>query len=364
MVVKSLDVQAIAVAVPICAPILTCYGAQTHCNRTVIRITGDDGTEGLAEASAWVTPVKVQALRGKLVGSDPRLFDPMTARLDNWNYHQGNELLVLAIELAYLDVSARLSGQRLCDYLGGALREEIPVAQYLLARYDSDDFPALADADATLAEARRGLETTGMRVLRYEGGHLSPAEDIELMRPLATVEGAVLRIDPEGSWSPATAANSLRAMRKLSIEYIELPVWGARAMSELRRLSGGLPFATNMMGLTSMQHLVTAATSTPASRRHLQRYLVDAAHRRDHAQPQARYRLQAHAPPRRHHRGQTVHGARRCAHRAGRAGVMFDEDKLAEYDELAVSEKFRDRYLDPSPSDAPRPKWFPVQPKW
>ena len=45
-------------------------------------------------------------------------------------------------------------------------------------------------------------------------------------------------------------------------------------------------------------------------------------------------------------------------------GVTIDEDKLAEYAELALSEKSRDRYVDPSTPDARRPGWFPVQPKW
>jgi glucarate dehydratase len=173
------------------------------------------------------------------------------------------------IELACLDASARSTGRRLCELLGGPVRESVEFAAYLFYRYASDHpvilaDPHVADArgrggraldtwgevrtpEAMAAMAARFRDRWGFRVFKLKGGVLAPEAERDTLFAMSERLGpdARLRIDPNARWKTATAIRIGKAIAKMPMEYYEDPVRGQAAMAEVRRATG-LKMSTNM----------------------------------------------------------------------------------------------------------------------
>ncbi|MFO0951096.1 MAG: enolase C-terminal domain-like protein [Isosphaeraceae bacterium] len=193
------------------------------------------------------------------------------------------------IELACLDAVGKASGRRVCELLGGPVRDPVEFAAYLFYRYPADHPVVLSDpriaagdprgtgskaldawgevrsprAMADLAEGFR--ERWGFRVFKLKAGVLPPDAERETLEAMAAKLGpkARLRIDPNGRWTVPTALRVGKAVRAagLNLEYYEDPVTGQKAMAEVRR-GTGLPMSTNMC-VTSFAHLAEAFQVKP-----------------------------------------------------------------------------------------------------
>ncbi len=174
-----------------------------------------------------------------------------------------------AIELACLDASARATGRRLCEFLGGPVRESVEFAAYLFYRYAADHPVVLADPhvadargrgaraldtwgevrtpEAMAAMAARFRDRWGFRVFKLKGGVLAPEAERDTLFAMTDRLGpdARLRIDPNARWKTATAIRIGQSIAKLPMEYYEDPVRGQAAMAEVRRATG-LKMSTNM----------------------------------------------------------------------------------------------------------------------
>ena len=188
----------------------------------------------------------------------------------------------LAVELACLDACGKATGRRLCELLGGPVRDPVEFAAYLFYRYAADHPVVLADphlvagdrrgtgeraldswgevrspeAMAALAEAFQ--ERYGFRVFKLKGGVLAPdAERATLAAMAARLRpGCKLRIDPNGRWRVETAIRIGKTLAALPMEYYEDPVRGQVAMAEVRRATGQ-KMSTNMC-VTRFEHLEQA----------------------------------------------------------------------------------------------------------
>ena len=100
------------------------------------------------------------------------------------------------IELACLDACGRATGRRLCELVGGPVRDPVEFAAYLFYRYAADHPVILADPhlvdsrgrgdraldswgevrtpEAMAAMAARFRDRWGFRVFKLKGGVLSP----------------------------------------------------------------------------------------------------------------------------------------------------------------------------------------------
>jgi glucarate dehydratase len=188
------------------------------------------------------------------------------------------------IELACLDACGKATNRRLCELLGGPVREEVEMAAYLFYRYAAEHPKLLADRrivddrgkgdkalddwgevrtpEAMVKEAERFRARWGFRVFKLKGGVLPPDVELETMQMLHDHFGgkAPLRIDPNARWKMDTA---LRVGKKLppSLEYYEDPVAGQEAMAEVRKATG-LKTSTNMC-VTRFEHLPEATRLKP-----------------------------------------------------------------------------------------------------
>jgi glucarate dehydratase len=263
LTIKELRITPIALPDPPLLAASGCHGP--YYLRTIVEIVTADGLVGVGETSGTARGVEElkQAAR-HLTGQSAlayRTFQEPPAAISDRSY--------AAIEIACLDCIGKATGLRLCDLLGGAVREEPEFAAYLFFRYAADHPALLADkrivdqrgrgshaldawgevrTPAAMAELAWKLhQKYGFRVHKLKAGVLPPKVELETLRAIADRmgRGHQVRIDPNARWSVKTAVEMGNAMKDLPLEYYEDPVRGQEAMGEVRRQTK-LPMSTNM----------------------------------------------------------------------------------------------------------------------
>lgn len=245
---KIVGVDAVRVAIPVEAPILTCYGALSMFTRTLIYLRTDIGITGLGEVPGNVAPEQVRAFGESITGWSPWETNRIRARLVDSHYYHPPWLLVAGFEMACLDALGKHVGKPVYDLLGGAIRKTVPASEYLFFRNaDKHGDGSIKTSRGMVAAAREWKERFGFDAIKLKGGYTTPKIDVETLTLLAAEFGAntKLRIDPQGAWSLQTAMQVGRDIKDLPMEYWEDPVWGMAGCSELRKRFD-LPLATNM----------------------------------------------------------------------------------------------------------------------
>lgn len=279
LTIKSLKVTPIALPDPPLLNVGGCHGP--YFLRTVVELECDGGIVGIGETAGGQGVTAALEKARSLVGGQ-----------DAFAYRKfGRELFALdpaayaAVEIACLDACGRATGRRLCDLLGGPVRDPVEFSAYLFYRYAADHPTILADRrivdgrgrgdkalddwgevrtpQAMAAEAARFKARWGFRVFKLKGGVLSADAELETMRALTTTLGpdCPLRIDPNGRWRTETAIRIGEGLRDVPLEYYEDPVQGQKGMAEVRRVTGQ-KMSTNMC-VTSFKHLEQAFQVKP-----------------------------------------------------------------------------------------------------
>ena len=168
-------------------------------------------------------------------------------------------------EVAALDAWGKASNTRVCDLLGGAVREAVPFSAYLfykLGRHKfapeipADDWGEVLTPEAVVEEARRMVAEYGFTSLKLKGGVLGPEPELEAIMALRKAfPDAPLRIDPNAAWHVHT---TLKLLPKLEgvLEYLEDPTTGIPGMAVVQKATK-LPLATNMC-VVAFAHLPPA----------------------------------------------------------------------------------------------------------
>jgi glucarate dehydratase len=189
------------------------------------------------------------------------------------------------IEMACLDAAGRATGHRLCEMIGGPVRDSVEFAAYLFYRYAADHPVILADlhladsrgrgeqaldawgevrsAESMAAMAAQFRNRWGFRVFKLKGGVLAPEIERDSLIAMSERLGpdARLRIDPNARWKTATAVRIGKEIANLPMEYYEDPVQGQAAMAEVRKATG-LKMSTNMC-VTRFEHIPEAMRLHP-----------------------------------------------------------------------------------------------------
>jgi glucarate dehydratase len=276
--IVDMRVTPVAIADP---PLLNAAGLHAPwALRTIVELESSQGVTGISEVpgSAAVESA-LQAVRPLVVDRD--LFDLnrlmlVAAESLSAARQAGAPTrpahVLSALEVACLDLQGKTLGVRVCDLLGGAVRERIPFSAYLFfkvrgaggalgfgtdprargwaaARQDEARSP-----EAIVEQARAMCAEHGFGSLKLKGGALPPEQEVAAIRALRDAFGpdVPLRFDPNASWSYETALRRGRELEGL-LEYYEDPVRGQEAMARLRG-EVRLPLATNMC-TTSFEHL-------------------------------------------------------------------------------------------------------------
>jgi glucarate dehydratase len=263
LTIKEVVVTPIALPDPPLLAASGCHGP--YFLRTIVEVVTADGVRGVGETHGGENTVRDLRLAAKvLLGQSACAFRRFGAdRLGN------NPRAYAGIELACLDAMGRATGLRLCELVGGPVREEVEVAAYLFFRFAADHPKLLADKRMVDARGRgqRALDgwgevrtpeamaelawqfhqRWGFRVHKLKAGVLPPEVELAALRAISARFGGkhLVRIDPNGRWTTETAVTIGRDLRDLPLEYYEDPVRGQEAMAEVRRRTD-LAMSTNM----------------------------------------------------------------------------------------------------------------------
>ena len=216
-----------------------------------LRVHTDEGLVGLGEMGGGGESAEAafRALESYLVGHDPFDLEALRWKLMNPTaslYNQRTQLHA-AIEFACLDLMGQSLDLRVCDLLGGALRERVPFASYLFYRYRDDDTGAGGEESAAqmVAHARDLAERHGFTTHKLKGGVFAPQHDVEVLRAVSeALPGHRVRLDPNAAWTVEESLEVARLIEDLPNDYLEDPTWGLDGMRRVRERIR-IPTATN-----------------------------------------------------------------------------------------------------------------------
>lgn len=242
--------------------------------RSIIEVETEGGTIGLGESYGTQAVIDgLAAVAPALVGLDVTdlngLWSRCTATVGEQviGYNTGDGRLIPrivgAVEVACWDAFGKATGRRVCDLLGGQVRETVPFSAYLFYKFgrhagDSadDDWGPVLTPEQLVEEARRFVEGYGFRAIKLKAGILPVEEELAGLEALrAAFPDAPLRIDPNGGWTVDTTLGLLPRLTGL-IEYLEDPTVGIEGNAAVQAKTD-IPLATNMYVVTP-EHLPPA----------------------------------------------------------------------------------------------------------
>ncbi len=206
-----------------------------------------DGCAGLAADLEGMEITNLNALRARTVAA-------VQDTAEGYNTGAGRLIprVVGAFEVAMWDAFGKATGRRVCDLLGGPVRERIPFSAYLFYKFAKHHGDDRADAwgealspEGLVEQARRMIDLYGFGAIKLKAGVLSPEDELAGLEALASAfPNAPLRIDPNGGWSVDTTLRLVPRLEGL-IEYLEDPTPGLPGMARVQ-VATDIPLATNM----------------------------------------------------------------------------------------------------------------------
>lgn len=244
-------------------PLLNNAGChQPFALRSVIEVETEDGVVGLGE-SYGTKPVLegLAAAAPKLVGLDVTDLNGLWARTGkavsgNMEGYTGAERLlervVSAVEVAMWDAFGKATNRRVCDLLGGQVRETVPFSAYLFYKFgrhlgetQDDVWGEVLTPEQLVDETHRMVELYGFDAIKLKAGVFEPEAEIAGLRALRDAfPKAPLRIDPNGGWTVETTLKLLPQLEGL-IEYLEDPTVSIEGNAKVQAATD-TPLATNM----------------------------------------------------------------------------------------------------------------------
>ena len=204
----------------------------------IVTIRLGNGVEGIGEAATLGGPrwseESVESIKATidahlapaLIGAPADRFQAARARMDG--AAKRNNAAKGALESALFDAVGKTLGVPAAQFLGGVVRDRIPVL-WTLASGD----PAQEIDEAEQKLARRLHETFKVKI-----GAESVASDLARLRRLAVaLEGrARLIVDANPAWDVPTALAALPVLAELGVTLVEqpLPAWNIAGMARLR----------------------------------------------------------------------------------------------------------------------------------
>jgi glucarate dehydratase len=279
LTITGLSITPIALPDPPLLNVGGCHGP--YFLRNIVELRTDGGIVGIGETQGGENvTTALESARKVVIGQNAFAYRKFARELQSLNMS-----CYAGIELACLDACGRATGRRLCELVGGPVRDPVEFAAYLFYRYAADHPVILSDPhvvdsrgrgdraldswgevrtpEAMADMAARFRDRWGFRVFKLKGGVLAPELEAETLEAMAARlgPGALLRIDPNGRWKTATAIRIGNQIKQLPMEYYEDPVQGQAAMAEVRRETG-LKMSTNMC-VTSFAHIPEALKLKP-----------------------------------------------------------------------------------------------------
>lgn len=229
-------IETIPVRIPLKAGFTTktAHGIHATSDYVILRVHTDQGLVGLGEAtvaprwsgetSATCIAVIRELLAPALIGQNPLDITRLSARMER--VVKLNPFTKAGLEMALWDLAGKVANLPVCQLLGGAVRETMPI-KLVIGAFEKAE---------TIALAERFLGM-GVRCLKVKTG-INPAEDLVRVRTVREVAGPdiPITIDSNCGWNITTARHTLQQMADLNILLAEQPIppHDPHAMAALR----------------------------------------------------------------------------------------------------------------------------------
>jgi L-alanine-DL-glutamate epimerase-like enolase superfamily enzyme len=239
-------------------------GAHDVSDFLLVRVRGSGGVEGYGEVSA--TPLWsgedgetarhfiADVLAPTLIGRPLAPVGALEARMDR--VLAGNPFTKAGVSIALWDAFARTAALPLVTVLGGPYREEIPIKL------------SLSGDDDQLARAHRAATAAGFGAFKVKVG-LDPAGDVARFARVRQLAGpdTPLGADANGGWSRAQARETIPALVKHGLAFMEQPVAAADldGMRSLRDLGVPVVVDESVFGLDDLVRVIRAEAADVVS---------------------------------------------------------------------------------------------------
>lgn len=216
---KIVEIETVPFAIPYRKPMRFASGESHRADHVLVRVHGEDGLVGVAEApprpyTYGETQESIVAVIGKvfapeLVGLSVFEREEMHARMDRTI---GNPAAKAAVDMAVWDLLGRSLGVPVAQLLGG-YTDRMAVSHMV----------GFAPDEQMVAEALRMRDTYGITTFKVKVGRRPASLDVGACRALreALGPGVELYIDGNRGWLPSEAARALRAMADLDLTLAE-----------------------------------------------------------------------------------------------------------------------------------------------
>ncbi|MDQ7849063.1 MAG: enolase C-terminal domain-like protein [Armatimonadota bacterium] len=224
--------------VPVIRPHKMAIGTTLHQENVLLRLSTDDGLEGLGEAPHMVgvslkgeSPATVlEMLRQRLLpavfGRSPLDVEAIQQAMDAavpWNLRAKS-----AVNLAAFDLAGKALGVPVHALLGGMVRAAVPLSWSI----------PITDFEAGVREAQE-VVARGWRIIKVKLGRPDPDKDVEMVRRIREAVGPEVRLraDANQAYSVKTAIRVARRLERYDVEFFEQPVawWDLDGMAEVSR---------------------------------------------------------------------------------------------------------------------------------
>src|SRR5437899_2778393 len=189
---RIMDIRATTVTVPLEAPLRHANGCHWgRFVRTIVEVEADNGLVGLGEMGGGGESAEAvfRAMKSYLVGRDPARIEEMRFLIANptASLYNNRTQVLAALEFACLDLLGQAWDARVCDILGGRLRDQVPFAAYCFFRYPN---PATGEGevrtvDQVIEHAHCLKQRFGFTTHKMKAGVFHPDHELEIYRALA-----------------------------------------------------------------------------------------------------------------------------------------------------------------------------------
>jgi len=207
----------------------------------VVELRLANGAEGIGEAATLGGPrwseESVESIKSAvdaylapaLIGAPANRFEAARTRMEA--AAKRNNAAKAAIESALFDAVGKTLGVPAVQFLGGAVRESLPVLWTL----------ASGDPAQEIEEAERKLAARLHNTFKVKIGAQTPEADIARLSSLARAltDRASLIVDANQAWDETTALRYLPVLAEFGVRLVEqpLPAWNLAGMARLRARS-------------------------------------------------------------------------------------------------------------------------------
>ena len=207
----------------------------------IVELRLENGVEGIGEAATLGGPrwseESVESIKSTidaylapaLIGAPADRFEAARTRMDA--AAKRNNAAKAAIESALFDAVGKTLGISAVQFIGGAVRESMPVLWTL----------ASGDPTQEIEEAEKKLAARLHDTFKVKIGAQSPDADLARLRRLASAlaDRASLIVDANQAWDETTALRCLPVLAELGVRLVEqpLPAWNLAGMARLRARS-------------------------------------------------------------------------------------------------------------------------------